>query len=119
MERDVVRIWGRGTGAGAADLTAVKGMGLAKTAPVDQTATGKYTINLADKWPGLLMFKACVIDPGATDDWEVVLVSETVASNGKVNIAVFKGGALADLSTDEKLLFEVVISNSNKLPKGY
>ena len=119
MERDVVRIFGRGTGAGAANCTAVKGMGLATTNPIDQTATGRYTINLADKWPGLLMFRAAIVDATTPDDWEVVMVSEDVASAKQILIAVFKGGTLTDLTTDNKILFEIVISNSTKLPRGY
>lgn len=119
MERDVVRLFGRGTGAGAADLTGVKGAGLAATAAFDQTGTGLYTINLADKWPGLLMFSAAVIDATSPDDWEVVVVSEAVATSKTIDIAVFKGGVAADLSTDEKLLVEVVLSNGAGAAKGY
>ena len=120
LERDVVRLFGRGTGAGAANCTGIKGMGLGAAATaIDQTGTGLYTINLADKWPGLLMFKACVIDPGTPDDWEVTLVTETVASTKTLTIAVFKSGTLTDLTSGEKILFEIVVSNSTKLPKGY
>ena len=120
LERDVVRIFGRGTGAAAADLTGVKGAGLGAAATaINQTGTGLYTISLADKWPGLLMFKAAVIDATTPDDWEVVLVAESVASAKTIDIAVFKGGTLTDLTTDEKLLFEIVLSNSTKLPLGY
>lgn len=117
LERDVVRIFGSGIGAGAANLTSIKGAGVASVA---QTATGKYTITLRDKWPGLLMFKGTVVDANATtDDWEVVVVEELVATSKTVKIAVFKGGTLTDLTSDRKLLFEIVIQNTSQLPRGY
>ena len=120
LERDVVRIFGRGTGAAAADMTAVKGKGVSTASDaIDQTGTGLYSINLTDKWNGLLMFSAAVVDPNSVDDWEVVLVSETVASTKKVNIAVFKAGAAANLSTDETLLFEIVVCNNAQKPVSY
>lgn len=116
LQRSMVLLAGGGTGAGAADLTGVVGVGFAATAPFDQTGTGLYTITLADKHNALLFLSGTVIDATTPDDWEVVVVSETVATDKKINIAVFKGGALADLSTDEKLRVLIVLSNTAQVP---
>lgn len=117
LQRDAVVVFGGGTGAGAADLTGIVGKsGFADTAPFDQTGTGLYTITLRDKYASLLFFDGIVIDATTPDDWEVVVVSETVSSDGKINIAVFKGGTLADLSTDEKLRVMVALSNTSQTP---
>ena len=118
LERDVVRLFARGTGAATSSLTAVKGKGIASIA---RTGTGAHTITLQDWWAGLLMFSAAVIDPNSTDDWEVVVVEDKVSdSTAKtLKIAIFKGGTAADLSTDEKILLEIILSNTNTLPKGF
>ncbi len=104
-------IFGKGTGAGAADLTAVLTAGIATIA---ETATGLYTITLQDKYNSLLWCAGQVIDATTPDDWEVVVVSEDVAAAKTIHIAVFKGGTLTDLTTDEKLLLNIVLSNSAK-----
>ena len=115
-EPDVVRLFGRGTGASTSALTSVKGKGIASIA---RTGVGAHTITLSDRWEGFLMFSACVIDPGSTDDWEVTVVEELVASSKTVKIAVFKGGTAADLTTGEKILFEIVVSRTDQLPAGF
>lgn len=111
LQRDPVKIWVTGTGAGAADLTGLVTAGGGVTL-IDQTGTGLYTITLRDKYAGLLMLAGTVIDATTPDDWEVVVVSETVATTKLINIAVFKGGALADLTTDEKLMLEITLRNT-------
>jgi hypothetical protein len=117
LQRDAVILFGGGTGASAANLTGVVGSsGFAATAPFKHDDTGVYTINLRDKYNSLLFFSGTVIDPGTTDDWEVVVISESVASDGKIVIGVFKGGAAANLTTDEKLRVMVVLSNTAQKP---
>ena len=116
LEHDTVKLYGRGTGAATDALTSLKGKGISL---VDQTDTGKYTITLTDKWAGFLMFKGMVIDPGSPADWEVVVESETVASTKLVKIVVFKDGTAANLTSDEKLLFEITVCPHSHLPKGY
>lgn len=113
LDREVVKVYGGGTGAGAADLTAVVGRGVAT---VDQTGTGLYTITLDDKYAKLLMASFLVIDATSPDDWEVTVVSEDVDGAKTVDIAVFKGGTLTDLTTDEKLKFELTLSNTKQSP---
>jgi len=116
FERNVVRIFGGGTGAATSDLTSVKGKGVAS---ITRTDVGLHTITLDDKWAGLLMFDACIIDATTPDDWEVGVTEELVSSSKTVKIAIFKGGSATDLSTDEKIKFEIVVSDSNQLPKGF
>lgn len=117
MERNVLRLFGRGTGAATSNLTGVKGAGVTS---IVRTGVGSHTITLADKWPGLLMFSASILDANATpDDWEVTVVEELVATSKTIKIAIFKGGAATDLTTDRKLLFEAVLSNNTTPPKGY
>lgn len=103
-------IFGKGTGAGAANLTALQSAGAIVS--IAETGTGLYTVTLADKFNSLLWFQGAVLDPTGVDDWEVVPITETVASTKTITIGVFKGGTLADLTTDEKLYLNIVVSNS-------
>lgn len=112
LDRDVILLFGGGTGAGAAALTAILGAGVASVA---ETATGKYTITFRDKFNALLYFQGVVIDPGTPDDWEVVVESYSLSSK-TISIVVFKGGTAADLTTDEKLKFMAVFSNTAQAP---
>lgn len=105
-----ILIFGKGTGAGAANLTALQSA--AAIASIAETATGLYTVTLADKYNSLLWCSGAVIDANSPDDWEVSVVSEDVAGAKTISIAVFKGGTLTDLTTDEKLMLQIVCSNS-------
>ena len=117
LQRDAVLVFGGGTGAAVDPLTAIVGKtGFAATAPFDQTGTGLYTVTLRDKYASLLYFDGIVIDATTPGAWAVVVVSETVATDGKINIAIFKGGALTDLTTDEKLRVMVALSNTSQTP---
>jgi hypothetical protein len=107
---DIVAIFGKATGAGAANLTALTGPGIASVAY--NAATGKLKVTLEDKWAALLYADATIIDPTGVDDWEFVVESELVATSKTIDIAVFKGGALADLTTDEKIMLHIVVTNS-------
>lgn len=90
-----------GTG-NAIPLASSNGTRLAVSAPV---LTGGSV-------PGLLMFKGTVIDATTPDEWQVVVTGDGVASDGTVQFAVFKGGALTNLSTDEQLLLKAVVSRT-------
>lgn len=109
----VVKVFARGTGAGAADLTSVKGVTL-----IDQTGTGLYTITLKRKFKGLLMLVGNVIDPTGSDDWEVTLASDLTSGN-QISIIVTKSGTAADLTTDEKLLLEISLEDTNAKPASF
>jgi hypothetical protein len=116
LERDVVRLYGMGIGAGAANLTGVKGKGITS---IVRTGVGAHTITLANKWNGFLNFAACIVDTTTPDDWEVTLVEELVATSKTIKIAIFKGGTAAELTTDELIKFEIVLSNTAQKPTGY
>lgn len=109
----VVKIFARGTGAGAANLTAVKGV-----TSIAETATGKYTVTLDRKFQGLLMVSGVVIDPTSVDDWEVSLESD-LTSNQTFGILVTKSGTATDLTTDEKLLLEITVQDSAVKPAAF
>lgn len=106
-------VYARGTGAGAANLTAVKGV-----TSIAETATGKYTVTLDRKYKGLLMFNGVVIDPTSVDDWEVSLESD-LTSNQTIGILVTKSGTATDLTTDEKILLEITLQDTATLPAGF
>lgn len=113
LDREVIKIFGGGTGAAAAPLTAIKGAGVVS---VNQTGTGLYTILLADKFNALLMASFLIIDPTTPDDWAVQVVAEAVSGAKTIDLAIFKGGLLTDLTTDEKLKFELTLSNTAQAP---
>lgn len=116
LEPEVVTLFGRFTGAGdAANPTALKGKGITS---VTSAATGVHILTLANKYNGLLYFTAAIIDTTTLDDWEVTLATDLVTNN-TVTFHTFKGGTLANLTTDEKLLFKLDLSNSAALPLGY
>lgn len=109
----VVMIFARGTGAGAANLTSVKGV-----TSIAETATGKYTVTLDRKFQGLLMVSGVVIDPTSVDDWEVTLESD-LTSNQTFGILVTKSGTATDLTTDEKLLLQIVVQDTAAKPAAF
>ena len=114
LQRDPVKIWAKGTGAATDALTALVSAG-GGVVSIDQTGTGLYTVLLADKYEKLLMVSGCVIDPTGPDEWVVQVAAESVASAKTINLQIFKGGALADLSTDEKLLLEITLANTSRV----
>lgn len=113
LQRDPVKLWVSGVGAGAANLTGISSAG-GGVVSVAQTGTGLYTVTLRDKYAGLLMLSGCVIDPTGPDEWVVQVASQAVASAKTIAIQVFKGGALTDLTTDETLLLEITLKNTKQ-----
>lgn len=105
-------IYASGTGAGAANLTSVKGV-----ASIAETATGKYTVTLDHKVQKLLWMQGVVVDPTTVDDWEVTIETD-LTSNNAFGILVTKSGTAADLTTDEKLLLVIHVQDSATLPAG-
>jgi hypothetical protein len=101
-------------------VTGVKGKGIASiTNDTTNAGTpGLYTITLQDAWAGLLMFDVTVISTDTADDWEVIPTIETVATTKTIVFQVFKDGTAAHLSTTEKLLFEITLSQTASLT-GY
>ena len=102
------------------DPTSVKGKGIVSIEASDVVdEIGKFTITLKDKWAGLLSVKSCVIDTTTPDDWEVLVVSETVATTKLIVIQVLKGGAAAAPTDDEQVFLEIVLATSNMKPVSY
>jgi hypothetical protein len=114
---------GDGTGTAgnlSVDPTDVKGKGI--TSVVASTTlgqVGRYTITLRDYWAGLLAVKSCFLDEDTTDDWEVTIVSEGVATDKTVVIQLFKSGTASSSATDEKLYMELVLATSSALPRSF
>jgi len=112
-------VHGGGTGAAGADMTAIKGAGV--TSIAYGGSAGRYVITLADKWNALLAFHAQVVDASGNAHWSVNVVSEDVASAKTITIQVWSAAttvapALANLSTDEKLKFTAILSNTAQPP---
>lgn len=115
LHRGLVKLYLKCAGTGAANITSVT-YGLGITVPIVRAPTGLYTITLSDKWNYLVHAAFNVIDPTGPDDWTVNVVSETVATNKTIVIAVYKGGVAADLTSDETLTGEIVLGNSSVTP---
>lgn len=105
-------IYASGTGAGAANLTSVKGV-----ASIAETATGKYTVTLDHKVQKLLWVQGIVVDPTSVDDWSVAVETD-LTTNNAFGIFVTKSGTATDLTTDEKLLLVIHVQDSATLPAG-
>ncbi len=115
LEPATIQIFGRATGAGAANMTALKGKGVTS---ITRTGTGAHTIVLADKYKGVLMAQFAVISTATADDYEVMLTSD-LTSGTTVGIAIFKGGAAADLQTTDTLLFKFELVDTTTVPTSY
>lgn len=121
LDRDAVGVFGGGTGASASNMTAILGAGVVSI--TRGASAGLYTINLADKWNKLLFAGFEVIDPTTTKHWEVAVVSEDVASGKTIVIQAFSAAgaaapAASDLTTDEKLKFMLILSNTGQVPSA-
>lgn len=104
------------------DPTNVKGKGI--TSIVSDTiidgSPGLLVITLDDLWAGLLSFSECVITSDTADDWEVTVVSETVATAKQITIQVFKGGAATHPEATETICLEFVLAPyPNGKPAGF
>lgn len=104
-------IFGKGTGAGAANLTALVAAGITSIA---QTATGRYTVTLEDKYNSLLWCAGQVIDATTPDDWQTNVISEDVAGTKTILLIVTKSGTETNLTTDEKLMLHIIVSNTSR-----
>lgn len=114
----VTMIHVRATGAGAANMTGIKGNGLSTTVPIVRTGVGLHTVTLNRKFAGLLNVVANVIDVTSPDDWEVNLTTD-LTNNQTFGIGISKAGVAAELSTDEKLLMTIILEDSATKPAGF
>lgn len=111
-EPDVTSVFVRCTGAATSNPTALTAKGVSS---VTRSNLGKLTIVLADKYQRLLAVSGIVVDPGTPDDWEVTVESD-LATNNTIILGLWKGGAAADMSTDEKLLLRLDLARSAQKP---
>lgn len=122
MNREQVTLTGKCVGNAAASPTALKGIGIASVVFV---STGKYTLNLQDKYAALLLFKYGVIDSSATKHFNVTVSAVTTNAAGKtaLTLEVFSGTTTvaptrANLVSTETLCFELTMSNTVQVPNG-
>lgn len=108
----LLTIFAEGTGAGAANLTSVKGV-----ASIAETATGEYTVTLNHKVNGLLWVGGQVIDVTTPDDWAVTLKTDLTSGNA-FGILVTKSGTATDLTTDEQLKLRIDVQWTAALPSA-
>jgi len=109
FQPELVQICGKATGAAGTTFTSKVAPGIASV--VDGTS-GVITVTLEDKWDTLMFASAQVIDANSPDDWEVVLTAEDVAGAKTLTFTAFKGGAATSLSTDEKLMLNILVRNT-------
>lgn len=112
----LVKLFARGTGAGAGSLTSVKG-----ATSIAWVSTGKYTVTLPRKFAGLVGFRASVINSAGTTLSQVFPSAEAVASAGTITIEVFGGLTAAapsrrDLTSADILLLEIDLMDSAQKP---
>lgn len=115
----LVKLFGRGTGAGASSLTSVKGV-----TSVAWVSTGKYTVNLDRKYAGLVGLRGTVINSAGTTLSQVFPSAEAVASAGTITIEVFGGLTAAaparrDLTSADILLLEIDLMDSAQKPAAF
>lgn len=116
LMRGLVQLVFEVTGASAANPTGQVGLGGEITYG---SATGKYVLTLDDKFKRCIFAVGSVDDATTQDDWSVVTKKAVSAGNVvTVELYCFKGGAAADLTTDEKLQVFVVVQNSSVGPSA-
>lgn len=114
LQREVVELYLKCTGAGGtSNPTIDTGAGKGITSIAYNSATGKYRVTLDQKYAALMFVSGTIIEPSSVDDWEVVVEAETVSTTKRIDLAFFKGGTLAALTTGEKVLLEIVLKNVN------
>jgi hypothetical protein len=115
LVRRSVKLFAKGTGAGAANITLTLGVGMSAT--LAYGATGIYTLTLSDKYAYLLSVGAGVIDAGAaTDVWVIKPTAETVSSTKTVVFQALKGGAATALTSSQQVWIELSLMDSSAKP---
>jgi hypothetical protein len=119
--RDTWMLTGSAVGAVGANLTSLKGLGIASVA---RTSNGLYVLTLSDKWNALLEARFWVEDSLGTKHYHITVKSETVSTTKTITFTVFQGAStvaptLNDLISTDKLKFALILSNSAQVPAGY
>ena len=118
---EIVKLFARCVGNGAANPTGVKGLGITS---ITWVSTGKYTVTLNRKFAGLVNVVGSVINSAGTTLSVVYASAETVASSQTITIEVFGGiNAVAptrrDLTSADTLLLEITLQDSSVKPAGF
>lgn len=112
LDRELVLLYAKATGAGAANVTNLSPR--CGVTSIVRSGVGLHTVTLDAKYAEMRFMSGTVIDVTTPDDWEVVVTSDLAANGNSFSIAIFKGGAAADLTTDEKIMLEIVLKNSSR-----
>lgn len=120
MNRGQVTLTGKCVGAGAANPTGLKGIGITS---ITRSSSGKYVITLADNYAALLAAQFMVIDSTGLVLSSVFVSAETVASTKTITIEVFGGATTVaptrrDLAATDTLRFMLTMSNTQQVPNG-
>jgi hypothetical protein len=120
LNRDQIELTGKCTGAGAANPTALRGLGMAS---IVRTGAGRYTITLSDRYAGLLFADFNVMSSTPTL-FNAVPVSEAVNSAAPASRTVTlmttnAAGTATDITTTETLLISLKLSNSLQTPRSW
>lgn len=113
LERGVVTLYGRATGAGDANMTSPLGAGV--TSVTYNAAAGKFIITLDDKWIAFLGADISVLDTNNTDGWTWNIVSEDVASAKTVTVQFFLNDVQTSPTSGEKVFFRIHLLNSGQV----
>ena len=92
--------------SGAAVLTTTKVVGAA----VAKSATGTYTVTLADKYPRLIACVACF--GGSVADKQVEVDSSAVSTTGVITLKTVTGGSAADVGAATDIHLMILLQNS-------
>lgn len=98
-------------GTGAPTISLSKSLGIAS---ISRASAGLYTVTLNDSWVRLMNFQAQFIDSGSQTVATTYVVSNTIASGGKVIViqCVDFAGAAVDPRSGATMLLEINLSNT-------
>lgn len=112
LERGVVTLHGRATGAGDANMTSVLGLGISSVNYA--SAAGKFTITLTDKWNAFLGLGWTIMDTNNTDSWSMNVVSEDVAGAKTIVVQFLLNDVETSPTSGEKFFFQPILMNSKQ-----
>ena len=108
LERGLVNLYAPVSIGATGASTLDKKLGVAS---VTRTGAGTYTVELDDKYNGLIQVNAVIV--GADQDFSFQVISETISADKKMVIATKVAGTIADLASGTKLKLEIVLKNSS------
>lgn len=124
LERNVVSLWGKFTGKGAAPIESVDCLGFT----IARTGVGLFTITLEDSWPTadaatatppLLMIKVCRLSAAARATGELqAIVDSSSAAAKTITCRWVEAGLAADVADTDVIRIELVFRNTSLPRKG-